>query len=188
MNAPSFPEIRYLLSESDLIAAQRAWSAGAIRWQNMLIVAGVMWAIYAIIIIGIEIYSDETPEIAVLITMVPVAVIATLVIFIVSYIQAKSRAKRTYREHKALSEELSLRWNDETLFLTSNTGSTRYPWGDFNSWLDGPETLLLYQTHALFNPLPKHALPPGAVHAIISRLRDAGVPERERFGFIRYSG
>ncbi|WP_183030008.1 YcxB family protein [Altericroceibacterium spongiae] len=185
MKAPTSPNIHYALSENDIIAAQRAWWMGAARWQSFIKFVAILWGVYAVMLVGLDLYAGEQPNMMVLLGVLPVSAVIVVILFAFGFLQSKRRARRAYREHKALTGEHIVSWNDEGILFTSPIGSSTLPWSGFYGWLDGPETLLLYQTHMMFNPLPKAILPPGAVSAIANRLRDAGVPERERFGFIR---
>jgi hypothetical protein len=178
--------LRY--TEKDIIAAQRAWWMGSASYQYVLKIALAISIVYIVLMVAIpEVTGSDSSatvsflaiEIAVAIAM---AFAATFLIFAISYVLTPWRARRGFRENKLLQDEMRWHWDSEALQMTSPQANARIPWGMFHAWLDGAETVLLYQNQQLFHPLPKRLLAPGDIETIIQNLVVAGVKERKRFG------
>jgi hypothetical protein len=171
-------------TQDDMITAQRAWWMGTARWQTFVVMAGVIALCYLALVLAITWHAAARARVVSCLVAVAGAVAITVIVFAIGYLMAPRRARRAFREHKALAGEFTFAWDAEAITINHALGSSRLPWTVFHGWLETPDILLLYQTRALFNMLPKRAVPPDAVDAIVARLRAAGVPERRRFGFL----
>lgn len=66
------------------------------------------------------------------------------------------RARRTFREYKALSEPFSIEVRDDGLFFERANGSGLVPWGYLIKWRTNSSLVLLYPARNLFYLVPKH--------------------------------
>ena len=177
--------VRFQYSEDDMVAAQMAWWSGSASWQTFAKFAGFIGLLY-IGLVYLMNWDGPTPpgQIA---GAVLVALVVTIGGFAIGYVVTPRRARKIYREHKAISGEHHVEWDEDGIKMRSQVGASEMPWTIFHCWLDGPKTLLLYQANNLFHAIPKRALSPAQFADIVAQLRAAGVPEKPRFGF-RKSG
>lgn len=178
-------DIRFTFTEQDLIAAQRAWWTGVARWQAFVGVAMVIWLGCAIGFTAAAWSGGGAAPYVLIATVLPIAICLSAGSFAAVYVLTPRRARKAFREHKALAGEYILSWTSAALSVRAPMGSSDLPWGVFLCWLDGPETLLLYQSRNLFNAVPKRVLPAGACNEIKTYLVAAGVAELARYGFRR---
>lgn len=86
-------------------------------------------------------------------------------------------AKRHYRQSVTMKDQNELTWDDAGLTITCEHGSTIYKWPEWRGWGESHSLLILFQSEALYNILPKRALEPAEIEAIKRRLTDAKVNE-----------
>jgi len=67
-------------------------------------------------------------------------------------------ARRQYRQSAALRDECQISWDDEAVEFRSSRGQARLPFAEFHDWSDAGEVIVLYQTEAYFNIVPKAPL------------------------------
>ncbi|MFD0985865.1 YcxB family protein [Methyloligella solikamskensis] len=175
--------VRFQYTEDDMVAAHMAWWSGSASWQTFLKFAGCIGVFY-IGLVYLMNWGAPTPpgQIA---GAVLVGLVVTIGGFAIGYVITPRRARKIYREHKALGGEHQVAWDEEAIRTRSQVGANEMPWTIFHCWLDGPQTLLLYQAGNLFHAIPKRALSPAQFADIVGHLRAAGVPEKPRFGFVK---
>lgn len=66
------------------------------------------------------------------------------------------RAKKSYRQYKALSEPVSVEVRDDGLFFKRENGEGLVPWSHIVKWRQGKKLLLLYPTSNIFHLVPSH--------------------------------
>jgi len=101
-----------------------------------------------------------------------------LVVYLATYLLLPRRARRLYRQHKALQQQWTFRWSDSELSIESANGLTRYPWAQFHRWRDGRQSMLLFLNDQLFFYLPRRMLDEASIDEIGSLVAAAGVPRR----------
>jgi len=69
------------------------------------------------------------------------------------------RAKRNYRQYKALSEPVSVEVKQDGLYFKRQTGEGLVPWSHVNKWRLGKALILLYPTNNVFYLIPSHFFP-----------------------------
>ncbi|ODA68114.1 hypothetical protein A7A08_01284 [Methyloligella halotolerans] len=175
--------VRFQYTEDDMVAAHAAWWSGSASWQTFL-KFGVIIGLLYIGLVYVANWGNPTtpPQIA---GALLVAIVVTLAGFAIGYVITPRRARKMYRQHKALGGEHQIEWDDDAIRMKSGIGSSELPWTIFHCWLDGPGSLLLYQANNLFHAIPKRGLSDAQFRDIIRCLRAAGVPEKPRFGFLR---
>jgi len=82
------------------------------------------------------------------------AVAAYLVLWLFVFIPW--RAKRSYKQYKALSEPVSVEVRDDGLFFKRENGEGLLPWSHIVKWRQNKKLLLLYPTNNVFHLIPHH--------------------------------
>jgi|SRR5581483_7444964 len=97
-------------------------------------------------------------------------VLVWLVAFFVLYLPW--RAKRNFRQYKALSERVSAEVREDGLFFKRETGEGLVPWSHVNKWRVGKALVLLYPSSNVFYLIPSHFFPdPEAFALFVATLR-----------------
>lgn len=171
-------EITFTPSEKDYADANRDWYLAF--WARPR--SWAMAALFILFLTGLGAlmpYIDgNTDEMAA--TAIGFALLALVLIVviypIVYFVTLPRRARRLYRQHKALQQTWTFRWSDSGLSMESATGLTTYPWVDFHRWRVGRRSVLLFLNDQLFFYLPRRLLDEASVEEIGSMARAAGVP------------
>ena len=66
------------------------------------------------------------------------------------------RAKRSYKQYKALSEPVSVEVRDDGLFFKGENGEGLVPWSHVVKWRKSKRLLLLYPASNIFHLVPSH--------------------------------
>ncbi len=171
-------EISFTPSEKDYADANREWYLAF--WARPK-----SWAfavLFVLLLAGlgastsyIDGKTDEIVPMAIAFALL--ALVLILLIYLAVYFVAlPRRARRLYRQHKALQQTWTFRWSDSGISMESPAGLTGYPWGDFHRWRDGRRSLLLFLNDQLFFYLPRRLLDDSSVEEIGSLAAAAGVP------------
>lgn len=78
--------------------------------------------------------------------------------FFLYFIGIPLSARSTYKRQKSLHQPLTLKWSEDGLTATGQTGHWTIAWSEYHRFLGGPKTLLFYQGPNLFQILPTRAL------------------------------
>ncbi len=65
-------------------------------------------------------------------------------------------AKRSFRQHKALSEPVEMQVRSDGLFFKRENGEGLIPWSHITKWRWNKRLVLLYPTSNLFHMIPSH--------------------------------
>lgn len=84
-------------------------------------------------------------------------------------------ARRIHRQQRGLREEIMLEWTSEALAARSPLGHGRLLWTDYVRWREDRAIVLLFQSDAIFQMLPKRILPPPVLEALRSYAAAANV-------------
>ncbi len=68
------------------------------------------------------------------------------------------RARRHFRQQKALHGQTEIVWSDAAIRLRAPKGMVELDWTDFVSWAENDITFILMQTDNLMNGIPKRIL------------------------------
>ncbi|MBP2513717.1 YcxB family protein [Sphingomonas sp. PvP018] len=71
-------------------------------------------------------------------------------------------------QQKALHDEVAIQWGDEGISFESGRGSSRFLWGDFIRIAENQKAIVLLQSDALFNFIPKRILSADEVASIMA--------------------
>jgi hypothetical protein len=66
------------------------------------------------------------------------------------------RARRAFRQYKALSEPIKVTIQDEGLHFEREHGSGLLPWAQIRKWKGSNQLILLYPADHIFHLLPRH--------------------------------
>lgn len=82
------------------------------------------------------------------------------------------RAKRNFRQHKALSEPISIEIRENGLHRKSQYGESLTPWPHIHHWRQGRRLLLLYPASNMFYIIPGHFFPsPDEYEAFVDSIK-----------------
>ena len=78
--------------------------------------------------------------------------------FAVLYLLIPLNAKRQYKQHRALKNEISMVLSDQGVNFKSESGESKLQWSDIHKWKNGKGIYLLYITSNMFHMVPSRAL------------------------------
>jgi hypothetical protein len=85
-----------------------------------------------------------------------------------NYVLLPRRVHRIFLQQKALHDEVRIQWNDEGISFESGRGSSRFLWSDFVRIAENQKAIVLLQSDALFNFIPKRVLSADEVASIMA--------------------
>ena len=88
-------------------------------------------------------------------------------ILALNYTILPSRVRRIFMQQKALHDEVAIHWGDDGISFASGRGSSKFLWSDFVRIAENPKAIVLLQSDALFNFIPKRVLSPDEVASIM---------------------
>ena len=159
----------YRVEEADLAAAgqlffRRRLSQPPARYLLLVLI------VCAILLIVFDIVEDGAIN---LISLLSLGVGLPLV-WLVPHLLAPIMMRRQFRQSAALRDEQTLEFDEQGLVFTSSRGHVRLPFEEMHAWAETKKLILLSQTEAYFNPVPKAALG-GDAAVLVQTLRAAGV-------------
>ena len=80
------------------------------------------------------------------------------------------RAKKIYRQYKALSESVSVEVRDDGLFFKRSNGEGLVPWSHIVKWRQSKKLLLLYPANNIFHLVPSHFFPTQEAYAAFGKV------------------
>jgi len=78
--------------------------------------------------------------------------------FAVLYLLIPFNAKRQYKQHRALRDEIHMTLSEQGIDFKSEFGESRLQWSDIHKWKNGKGMYLLYITSNMFHMVPSRAL------------------------------
>ncbi len=162
-------EIRFQLTEADLIAAQRLYHKAALKRYASSVCCGLA------ILLGL--YFDDLGSPGALAIIVAYAILVVLVIPGVRYFWRIPRlAAETFRQDKSLSEIVALSWDEKNIRYETEAGSWCQPITSFVAWRANVHMVLLFRQTRLYHPIPARAFPDAeARNDLLNRLTENGV-------------
>lgn len=135
----------YKLNESDVVSAMQLHGRGTDRTLIALTIVGIVLVLvgaftnYKAIAFGGAI-GGLIGYFAVLCLLIPF------------------KAKRQYKENRALRHEISMTLSDQGVNFKSESGESKLQWNDIHKWKEGKGIYLLYITSNMFHMVPSRAL------------------------------
>lgn len=167
--------VRFSLTADDYVAATRLHMTRAFyrnKLAKLTLIMGLIYAVLAFVVMG----EWSWPYAAVAAGLGAVAaVIVALGIAATNSIMVARRSRRIYAQQKSLHDEFEFAWDETGFDLSTQSARSRHNWADFRHWAEGPDGIILYQSDALFNMLPKRAFSEDALADIREGLRQAKV-------------
>ena len=159
----------YRVAEADLAEAGRRYFQRRVFQKPMryLFIAVIL---LAVVLVALDLYEDG----ALRLTTVLLVVLGIPLIWLIPYLIAPIIMRRQYRQSAALRDENQIEFDNEAVHFSNARGHARIPFEEFYAWSDTRTMILLHQTEAFFNPVPKAAL--GEDHRLlIAALEAAGI-------------
>lgn len=94
------------------------------------------------------------------------------------YVIMPRQAKQHYRQSASIKDDVTAEWDEDRIKLSCEHGSVDFAWSEFHQWTEDEELVLLYQTAAQVNGIPKRALSDWQYRDIVSHLETAKVKKR----------
>lgn len=142
------------LQEADYLAAQRLH----IRPRPIFAVVGLMLLAVALVML----YASRSWTLA----------LALAFLFVVLFVYEPFKAKRLFRQYKALSQRTIVEIRDNGLFFKHENGEGLVPWSHVIKWRSNDKLLLLYPASGLFYLLPSHFFPsPDAFREFVTQVQ-----------------
>ncbi|QXT34755.1 YcxB family protein [Sphingomonas sanguinis] len=152
---------------SDLIAANRAYFWASLRTRRMLRSYAVGGFIFGLMSVG---FAWNEPAGAKVIAFLGGVLLWTffLGIFLsINYVLLPRRTRRIFAQQKNLHNEVALQWGDGGVSFQSEKGSSKFAWSDFIRIAENRNAIILLQSDALFNFIPKRVLSADDVASIM---------------------
>lgn len=167
--------VQFSLTADDYVAAVRLHLTRAFYRNRLIKVALIMGLFYAgLIFFILGQWTWLYAAIALGAGAVAAAIIA-LGIAATNHIVTARRSRRIFAQQKSLHDAFEFSWDETGCDLSTASARSRHPWADFRQWAEGPDGIILYQSDALFNMLPKRAFSEDALADIRECLRRAEV-------------
>jgi hypothetical protein len=90
------------------------------------------------------------------------------IILLLNFLLLPRRTKRIFRQQKALHEVAEVEWSEESINFRSAQSHATVPWSHFVRLVEGRNMILLMQSDALFNFIPKASLSPEQAASIMA--------------------
>lgn len=138
-------DCRYRLTESEVINAMQVHGRSSQRARAALCVAGIALVLLSALthytLIGFG------------------GVVGGLIGYIaVLYLLIPFKARKHYRQYRALREKISMTLTEQGIAFRSEAGESRLHWNDIHQWKNGNGLFLLYVTSNMFHMVPSRAL------------------------------
>lgn len=131
-------KVRGTLRESDYVRSQFLH----VRPRPIFAIIGTLLFILAVVM---AIYSQS---------LILVGCLAYFLLWFLVFIPW--RAKKHYRQYKAMSEPVCIEATDMGLSFESSTGRGIIPWDHVNKWRNNDKLLLVYPAGNVFHLVPRH--------------------------------
>ncbi len=135
----------YKLTESDVINAMQLHGRGSNKTLFILIIVGI-----ALVFVGI---FTEHKELG-----FGGAIGGGIGYFSVLFLLIPFKAKKHYRQHKTLRNEITMLLSEHGINFKSESGESKLHWSDVHKWKHGKDVYLLYITSDMFHMVPSRAL------------------------------
>lgn len=109
-------------------------------------------------------------------------VAGVIAVMLLSWWSIAHRARRVWAQQKSLRALYSVRWQHDAISIVTPSMTAHHPWSDFIRWHENDKTIMIYQSDAMFNFIPKSALSPAALADFRACVTGAGIPKARWFG------
>lgn len=136
----------------------------------------INWLLWAILVLGALLLVVDSLDGTLELTSIAVLVAVPMAIALVNFWLVPWQMRRQFRQSPALQDEFTLSFDDTAITFVGKRGTTTIPLEEFHAVMDAGEVILLYQTEAFFNAVPKKPLG-DSIHQLISALKASGVKQ-----------
>lgn len=159
----------YRVAEAELAEAGRHYFQRRVFQKPMryLFIAVIL---LAVVLVALDLYEDG----ALRLTTILLVVLGIPLIWLIPYLIAPIIMRRQYRQSAALRDENQIEFDNEAVRFSNRRGHARIPFDELYAWSETGTMILLHQTEAFFNPIPKEALG-DSCRALIAALESAGI-------------
>ena len=134
------------------------------------------WLLWLIVVLGAALLVLDSLDGAFELSSIAVLVAVPIAIALVNFWLVPWQMRRQFRQSAALQDEFTLSFDHEAITFAGKRGTTTIPMEEYHAVMDAGEVILLYQTEAFFNAIPKAPLE-GAADELIEALRAKGVKQ-----------
>jgi len=151
-------EAAYRPEAADYVAASRAgwWRSVRRRRFRIQVAIGLLIVTLLGITLGLVFQLDDKP---VLIAMMIGGYIGWLIACVgIGYLMLPRRARRLFRQQKALDQEFVVSWSPHGAKFISPKASSDLAWGDYLDWAENDGAFILTINDGLYHFVPKRVL------------------------------
>lgn len=161
------PSVTFQPIADDLVAANRAYFRSSLRTRRMLKSYLLGGLVFGVIAVGLDWQEPVKAKVTTLVDGVLFWTLLLSLILAFNYALLPRRVRRIFVQQKALHDEVAIHWTDESISFESGRGSSRFVWSDFIRIADNKAAIVMLQSDALFNFIPKRALSADQVASIM---------------------
>jgi len=144
-------------TEADLVAGYRLHFLDSIKRKRALRAFVVVAVVCALVSTWLLWSDDIGPIVAALVGLVyGFGLLA--IILVINFLMLPRRVRRIFAQQKSLHGETHVEWSDAGISFRSAHGHSTLEWSDYVRLVEGRDMILLMQSDALFNFIPKSAL------------------------------
>lgn len=159
----------YRVEEGDLAAAGRHYYQRRVFQRPMRYLLFAV-LVLAVVLVFLDLFEDGALKLSTLI----VVGLGIPLIWLIPYLIAPRVMRRQFRQSAALRDEHEMIFDGESITFTNQRGHARIPFHELYAWSQTDRMILLHQTEAFFNPVPKQAMGEDYRH-LVAALDAAGV-------------
>ena len=169
-------EYRSLLTEDDVVSANRLW----LRWRRSWKYWSLLFAFVVVVVFAVGIApklnrGDGTAIVRAFAFAIGWAAIAISTVIGLNYVLAPRHARKLFRQNKSLHLEAMIGWSDEGFSYKSSLASGLQPWGHYRAWTENKDVLVMFLTDNMFNIVPKRDIPKATLEELKNLLTNAGI-------------
>ncbi|MGB7537568.1 MAG: YcxB family protein [Anaerolineales bacterium] len=99
-----------------------------------------------------------------------------LTVFIILYVIPPRTIKKLFHQYKNISGSHEYRFTENSVGSNDERGESTIPWGKYVKWLEDDKVLVLFQTDAMINLIPKRCLSREQMDEIRQAITTAKIP------------
>ena len=161
----------YRVDEGDLAVAGRHYFQRRV-FQRPMRYLFIAVLVLAVLLVALDLYEDGALKLSTLI----VIGVGIPLIWLIPYLIAPRIMRRQFRQSAALRDENELEFDGESITFSNQRGHARIPFHELYAWSETERMILLHQTEAYFNPIPKQVM--GDDHRLLAAALDAAGVKR----------
>lgn len=166
---PDHPFTRFTLTAEDYANAlrlhmRRYW---ATRWTPKLTVLVIFLIAIAILVTS----SSDLWTFAAIAVMISAAAAPVARYFF----DLPRQARKVYAQQKTLHQPIDASWTPDAYVTTAEDAASTIGWGEYYGWSADEKVVLLMQSQALFQMLPRRALSESQMSDLLATIQSSGL-------------